>query len=133
MLTVLPTHPRVVDIHALFKERATPVSGTTDGHDHATLDRLIEELTVDAYGDEEQLSGFLVGAEDAVVKGEIAEVVGVAVRIVGVTAGPDVRSRLIIRCERDEKQFEIALLDLVFEAGSELGTVAAAYRRRLGL
>ncbi len=31
----------------------------------AELDALIEELTVDAYNDEEQLSGFLVGAEEA--------------------------------------------------------------------
>lgn len=29
----------------------------------AELDALIEELTVDAYNDEEQLSGFLCGAE----------------------------------------------------------------------
>lgn len=33
----------------------------------AELDALIEELTVDAYGDEEQLSSFLVGAEEALV------------------------------------------------------------------
>ena len=35
----------------------------------AALDALIEELTVDAYGDEEQLGGFLVGAEGALVRG----------------------------------------------------------------
>ena len=35
----------------------------------AELDALIEELTVDAYGDEEQLGGFLVGAEEARVHG----------------------------------------------------------------
>lgn len=29
------------------------------------LDALIDDLTIDAYGDEEQLSGFLVGAEGA--------------------------------------------------------------------
>jgi hypothetical protein len=31
----------------------------------AELDALIEDLTVDAYGDEAQLSGFLVGAQEA--------------------------------------------------------------------
>lgn len=36
----------------------------------AELDALIEELTVDAYNDEEQLSGFLVGAEEALICGE---------------------------------------------------------------
>jgi len=29
------------------------------------LDALIEDLTVDAYGDDEQLTGFHCGAEDA--------------------------------------------------------------------
>jgi hypothetical protein len=36
----------------------------------AQLDALIDELTVDAYGDEEQLSGFLTGAEEALRRGE---------------------------------------------------------------
>jgi hypothetical protein len=36
----------------------------------AELDELIEELTVDAYNDEEQLSGFLVCADAALVRGE---------------------------------------------------------------
>jgi hypothetical protein len=40
--------------------------GTTD------LDALIEELTVDCYNDEEQLTGLLTGAEEALVVGEIA-------------------------------------------------------------
>ena len=35
----------------------------------AELDALIEELTIDAYGDEEQLGGFLVGAEEALSAG----------------------------------------------------------------
>lgn len=42
----------------------------------AELDALIEELTVDAYNDEEQLSGFLVGAEEALIRGEHATVDG---------------------------------------------------------
>jgi hypothetical protein len=45
----------------------------------AELDALIEELTVDAYNDEEQLSGFLVGAEEALVRGEHATVAGATV------------------------------------------------------
>ena len=49
----------------------------------AELDALIEELTVDANGDEEQLSSFLVGAE-ALARGEhatIAEDVPLAVEL----------------------------------------------------
>ncbi|HEY5276405.1 MAG TPA: hypothetical protein VIK38_07705 [Coriobacteriia bacterium] len=36
-------------------------------------------LSVDAYNDEEQLSGFLVGAEEALVRGEQATIAGVSV------------------------------------------------------
>jgi len=49
------------------------------------LDALIDDLTVDAYNDEEQLSGFLVGAEEALKYGERAWVVGVEVKVVGLT------------------------------------------------
>lgn len=38
----------------------------------AELDVLIEDLTVDAYNDEEQLGGFHCGAEEALVRGERA-------------------------------------------------------------
>ena len=48
--------------------------------DPAELDSLIAELTVDAYGDEEQLTGLLTGAEDALNAGETATVVGVPVQ-----------------------------------------------------
>ena len=42
----------------------------------AALDALIEELTVDAYTDEEQLSGFLVGADEALLRGQQATIAG---------------------------------------------------------
>jgi hypothetical protein len=45
----------------------------------AELDALIEELTVDVYGNEEQLSSFLVGAEEALVRGEHATIAGTPV------------------------------------------------------
>jgi hypothetical protein len=54
----------------------------------AALDALIEELTVDAYDDEEQLSGFLVGAQEALVPGEPGTIVGVDVNVVTVDCGP---------------------------------------------
>lgn len=97
----------------------------------AALDLLIEELTVDCYGDEEQLGGLLVGAEDALEIGEVARVVGTPIRVIGVTQGPDVRRGLIAVCERDGQRFEVSLVDVDFEPRSELGHVAAAYRRWL--
>lgn len=96
------------------------------------LDSLIAELTVDAYGDEEQLTGLLTGAEEALNAGETATVVGVPVHITEVKAGPDVRRGLIAVCERGGERHEISLADVTFDAGSELGRVAAAYHRWLG-
>lgn len=104
----------------------------TDALDAADLDSLIAELTVDAYDDEEQLDGLLGGAEEALNAGEVATVVGVPVSIAGVTAGPDVRRGLIAVCERGGSRYEVSLADVAFDRSSELGRVAAAYRRWLG-
>jgi len=96
------------------------------------LDALIEELTVDAHDDEEQLSGFLVGTEEAFQDGESAQLVGVQVQITAVDQGPDARTGLTARVRRDGVTYEVALADLTFAAGSRLGLVVAAYRRWQG-
>ena len=105
------------------------MSSTTD---LAALDALIEELTVDAYGDEEQLVGFLTGAEDALTVGETATVAGAEIRVVAIDCGPDARRGLLAVCERDHQRFELSLADLVLGTSSELGRIVAAYRRWLG-
>ena len=99
---------------------------------NAELDALIEELTVDAYGDEEQLGGFLVGAEDALVRGERAQIAGGEVEVVGVDCGPDARTGLRVSVRAGGATHEVALADLVLADDSELGVVVAAYRRWLG-
>ena len=98
----------------------------------AALDALIEELTVDAYNDEEQLSGFLVGAEEALLRGQQATIVGVTVEVVRIDCGPDARTGLTARVLRDGTSHEVALADLTFAADSALGVVVAAYRRWQG-
>lgn len=98
----------------------------------AELDALIEGLTVDAYNDEEQLSGFLVGAEEALVRGEHATVAGVTVEVMSVDCGPDARTGLTARVLREGKTHEVALADLRFAADSALRVVVAAYRRWQG-
>ena len=104
----------------------------TGAPDLAALDALIDELTVDAYGDEEQLIAFLTGAEAALVVGEIATVAGVEIRIVAVDCGPEARRGLIAVCERDRRRSELSLADIAFGELSELGQVVAAYRWWLG-
>ena len=96
------------------------------------LDALIDDLTIDAYGDEEQLSGFLVGAEDAFEDGESAQLAGVRVQITAVDQGPDARTGLTACVQRDGTTYEVVLADLRFAAGSRLGLVVAAYRRWQG-
>jgi hypothetical protein len=96
------------------------------------LDALIDELTVDAYGDDEQLAGFLVGAEEALERGESATIAGAVVGVMGVDSGPDGRTGLTARVRRDGVTYEVALADLTFAADSELGIVVAAYRRWQG-
>jgi hypothetical protein len=96
------------------------------------LDVLIEELTVDCYGDDEQLSGLLVGAQDALQPGEPARIVGVEVRVEKIDTGPDERTGLTARVRRDRTSYEVALADLEFTAPSELGRVVGAYRRWQG-
>lgn len=98
----------------------------------AVLDAHIEELTVDAYGDEEQLGGFLVGAEEALVRGELATIAGAGVEVTRVGCGPDARTGSTARVLRDGAKYEVGLADLAFASGSELGVVVAAYRRWQG-
>ena len=93
---------------------------------------LIDELTIDCYGEGEQFDGLLAGVEEALETAEAATVVGVPVRVTGVKAGPDMRSGLIAVCEREGSRYEIALADVTFEPRSQLGGVVAAYRRWLG-
>lgn len=65
--------------------------------DGRRLDALIEELTIDADNDEQQLGGFLVGAEEALVRGERATIVGATVELINVECGPDARTGLTAR------------------------------------
>lgn len=98
----------------------------------AELDALIDELTVDAYNDEEQLGGFHVGAEEALVRGERAMIAGATVEVISVDCGPDARTGLTACVLRERVKHEVALADLEFPPGSELAMVVAAYRRWQG-
>lgn len=85
----------------------------------AELDALIDELTVDAYTDEEHGTGFLVGAEEALVPGERARLLGIDIEVVKIDSGPEVRTGLRARVRGD--MHEVALADLAFPDGGELG------------
>ena len=96
------------------------------------LDALIHDLTVDAYNDEEQLAGFLVGADEALQGREPASIAGIDVDVIEVDAGPDSRTGLTARVQRDGRTYDVALADLTFDGNSQLGRIVAAYRRWQG-
>lgn len=96
------------------------------------LDALIDDLTVDAYDDEEQLAGFLVGADEALRCGEPARIAGIEVEVIKVDSGPDARTGLTARVQRDGQTYEVAFADLTFDTDSQLGLLVTAYRRWQG-
>ena len=54
------------------------------------------------------------------------------VQLIAIDQGPDARTGLTARVQRDDAIYEVALADLTFAAGSRLGLVVAAYRRWQG-
>jgi hypothetical protein len=96
------------------------------------LDSLIDELTVDANGDEDRLSGLHVGAEGAIARGERGrswELTSKSWRSTAVPACAPVCSPVSAAtglCMWSR------LADLGFSAGRQLGLVVVAYRRWLG-
>lgn len=98
----------------------------------AELDALIDDLTVDAYIDEEQETGFLVAAEEAVISGQHARIAGTSVELLDVDVGPDVRTGLRATVRAGDGRHQVGLADLEFDEGSELRDIVAAYRRWLG-
>src|ERR1700683_2743351 len=95
------------------------------------LDRLIEEIIIDAYDEDEQLMGFEVAFDEGAdfpcpgtVVGEEVEVISVSVK--------NHRRELIATCKRGGKKYDVALLDTEVHGNSATSRLIAAYRRWLG-
>jgi Calcium binding len=97
----------------------------------ADLDALIEEITVDAYDDDEQLMGFQNAFEEDANLPCRGQVVGEDVEVLSVSVG-DHRRELIATCERAGRQYDIALLDIDLRADAATSRLIAAYKRWLG-
>lgn len=97
------------------------------------LDALIDEITVDCYNDDEELSGFLTYLEEALEQPVEAIVMDVPVTLVGVDC-PDGRLRgLVANCRRDGADYQISLLDVAVPEGTEVSRALAAYRHWAGV
>ncbi len=74
------------------------------------LEALIEEATVDAYGDDEQPTGFFTMIEESLAMQFTTTVLGVDVSVVGVDLAED--GRVVARCARGSVRQNIGILDL---------------------
>lgn len=76
------------------------------------INRMIEEATVDAYGDEEQATGFLTMIQDHVRCPFTALVVGEPVRVVGFDFGEPYETTVMAVCRRKGKRYKINVTTL---------------------
>ena len=94
------------------------------------LDALVEEATVDAYGDDEQLGGFAVMIEDNLEIPFETTVLGVAVTVQKVT---QTESGIVADCVRDGHHQATSVLDLPLPEPPPRGAQwIAAYRHWAG-
>ncbi len=97
------------------------------------VDALIQEILVDAYGEDEQFWGFLQAFEDNVTLPANAFVIGEPVTVTGFYYDGNERRGLTTECNKGSKRYEVALSELVFPSGSEGAEYVEAYRAWLGL
>ncbi|MFG3214805.1 hypothetical protein [Streptomyces tendae] len=76
----------------------------------AALEALIEEATVDAYGEDEQLTGLFTMIEENLAVPFPTTVLGVEVSVVGVDLAEG--GRMVARCARGPVRQDIGILDL---------------------
>ena len=104
------------------------------GKESPDLNRLLDEIILDAYGDDEQLWAFRQAFEDNIVLPAEAFVVGEPVTVMMIDYDGNERRGLTAKCQREDGVEQmIAACDLVFPEGSTAARYLAAYRKWLGI
>jgi hypothetical protein len=104
------------------------------GKESRGLNRLLDEIIVDAYGDDEQLWAFRQAFEDPVAMPAEAFVVGEPVTVMTIEYDSNERRGLTARCRTETGSEQvIAACDLIFAEGSAAARYLAAYRMWLGI
>jgi hypothetical protein len=104
------------------------------GSNGEAVDRLIDEITVDANGEDEQLWAFRQALEDGIQVPCDAFVVGEPVSVTGFTYDGNPRRGLTATCRRDDgSEYVVAAADVVLPASSDGSRLLPAYRRWLGV
>lgn len=105
-----------------------------DDKELEALDKLIEKITVYAYGDDEQLSAFHQVFEDHVTLPPDGFVIGEPVSVIAVKYDGNERRGLTAKCRREDgAEYEMALSEVVLPFASTGARYIAAYRRWLNL
>ena len=86
----------------------------------ARIRKLIEEAVVDAYTEDEQEMGFMVGMENDMSFPFTALVVGEEVEVVGVEMEPGERGIMAV-CERNGRQYRVSITSLEWSGKSPRG------------
>jgi len=94
------------------------------------LDRLIEEIITDAYGDDEQLWAFQSALEDGIELPCDAFVIGEPVSVVEFDYDGNQRRGLVARCRREDgSEHRVSASEVALAEQSKGGHLIAAYRR----
>ena len=102
--------------------------------DAASLDELVEEITVDANGEDEQLWPFREAFEDNVSVPCEATVIGEPVKVMKFDYDGNNRRGLTAMCRRsDGRNYVVAASDMVIPLSASGGRYLAAYRKWMGL
>ena len=97
-------------------------------------DRLLEDILVDAYGEDEQLWAFRQVFEDEVPLPTEGTVIGEAVAITKIDYDGNPQRGLRATCKKvDGKTYEVALADVEFTGDSKAAPYLKAYRQWLGV
>jgi hypothetical protein len=92
------------------------------------LDSLIDEITVDCYDEDEQLQGFQNAFDEDASYPCPGTVVGEHIEVLHIARASN-RRELIATCQRHGHRYDIALLDIEFDADPTTSRLMAAYRR----
>ena len=90
------------------------------------LDILIEEATIDAYGEDEQRSGFLVIMEENICTPFSAMIAGSPIEV---TKFDMDHRRLFVHCRREGKTYSVDVLDIEPIEGTQGVDWISAYRQ----
>jgi hypothetical protein len=96
------------------------------------LDRVIETIVVDAYGDDEQYTAFLTVIDDETDLPAAATLLGAPVTVTAIDYTNEARG-LVATCKGPDGAGEVALADLAFPPDTVTAWIHAAYRHYLGL